>query len=60
MTDALELQFNGEQFRVIAIDEHGERKTVGNPSADLQLALWSASSALGRRWLTIPLRVAGP
>jgi hypothetical protein len=52
-----ELEFNGEGFRVVEILDTGKRRQVGNGSPDLQLALWSASSALGRRWLILPLKV---
>lgn len=58
MSANYELEFNGQAFRVVEITETGERKPVGNGSSDLQLALWSASSALGKRWLILPVKVA--
>lgn len=53
-----ELQFNGQDLRVVLADEFGNcMQLLGEPSQDLQLVLRSACADLGGRWLVLPLRV---
>jgi len=51
------LEFNGEQFRVMQVDEVGDRQQVGLPSCELALTLRTASKALGDRMLVLKLEV---
>lgn len=52
------LEFNGQEFRVIEVDELGERRQVGYASPELNYALRSAVHDVGDLMLVIELKVA--
>lgn len=52
------IEFNGQDFRIVESNEHGDRIVRGVPSQDLQLVLRSACADLGGRFIVLPVKVA--